>query len=313
MSAKRKRVQVLYAGGIEFIKPYSSVRASTILTNYLDLQFVADADLTILNHQASIDAHWDLAVRIGETIFQTYDQYDGFVVIHGSDQVIYIANLLTFLFERLGKPVVFTGASTRQPDTEPVLEMVHEMNIRTNLVTAIQLATMDCSGVLLAYGAEIVPAVRALDQRYYSSDCFSTIPSGSGAQHQFTIPLAADFPGRHNLTAKFQSQFSDQVLLLQLLPQSGKTVVIPSGTEAIVIVGGIEQAVPTDLVLPSDIPIVVCSPADLVAAADNIISAKGMIWPAALAKTMVCAANTTTLAEFKKRFKRNVAGEVVKL
>lgn len=301
MSAKRKRVQVLYASGIEFVEPYSLARASTILTNYLDLQSVADADLIVLNHQPGIDVAWDIAARIGETIFKTYDQYDGFVVLHSSDQAMYVANLLTFLFERLGKPIIFAGHTTHQSDEVEPKEIVHEMNVRTNLITAMQLAIMDYSGVILAYGSEIMPAVRALDQRLYSADYFSSV-------------VTTDLPKRHSLSAKFQPHFSAAVAFIQLLPQLEHTITLPLGTKAVVIIGGADQALPTGVVLPLDIPIVVCSPAEAVdVMADNIILAKGILWPAALAKTMVCVATTKTIADFKKCFKRNVAGEYIPL
>ncbi len=48
--------------------------------------------------------------QIAETIRQNYDQYDGFVVLHGTDTMAYSASALSFMFENLGKPVIFTGS-----------------------------------------------------------------------------------------------------------------------------------------------------------------------------------------------------------
>lgn len=48
--------------------------------------------------------------RIAGAIERRYDDYDGFVVIHGTDTMAYSASAVSFLIEDLGKPVVFTGA-----------------------------------------------------------------------------------------------------------------------------------------------------------------------------------------------------------
>ena len=44
---------------------------------------------------------------------KNYDQYDGFVILHGTDTMAYTASALSFMLEDLGKPVVLTGAQVR--------------------------------------------------------------------------------------------------------------------------------------------------------------------------------------------------------
>lgn len=48
--------------------------------------------------------------RIAEVIGKNYDDYDGFIVLHGTDTMAYSASALSFLLENLGKPVIFTGS-----------------------------------------------------------------------------------------------------------------------------------------------------------------------------------------------------------
>ena len=43
-------------------------------------------------------------------IANNYDDYDGFVILHGTDTMAYTASALSFMLENLGKPVVLTGA-----------------------------------------------------------------------------------------------------------------------------------------------------------------------------------------------------------
>nr|XP_045361709.1 60 kDa lysophospholipase isoform X6 [Camelus bactrianus] len=52
-------------------------------------------------------AEW---VQIAQTIERHYAQYDGFVVIHGTDTMAFAASVLSFVLENLQKTIIFTGA-----------------------------------------------------------------------------------------------------------------------------------------------------------------------------------------------------------
>ena len=52
-------------------------------------------------------AHWISLVRLIE---ERYDEYDGFVILHGTDTMAYSASTLSFMIEGLTKPVIFTGS-----------------------------------------------------------------------------------------------------------------------------------------------------------------------------------------------------------
>ena len=49
-------------------------------------------------------------VHLAKLIEKHYNNYDGFVILHGTDTMAYSASALSFLLENLGKPVVFTGS-----------------------------------------------------------------------------------------------------------------------------------------------------------------------------------------------------------
>lgn len=49
-------------------------------------------------------------VHLAEVIESKYEDYDGFVVLHGSDTMAYTASALSFMLENLNKPVIFTGS-----------------------------------------------------------------------------------------------------------------------------------------------------------------------------------------------------------
>lgn len=49
-------------------------------------------------------------VALGRMIEQNYNDYDGFVILHGSDTMAYTASALSFILENLAKPVIITGS-----------------------------------------------------------------------------------------------------------------------------------------------------------------------------------------------------------
>jgi len=52
----------------------------------------------------------DIWVHLAELIEKNYHNFDGFVILHGTDTMAYSASALSFLLENLEKPVIFTGA-----------------------------------------------------------------------------------------------------------------------------------------------------------------------------------------------------------
>ncbi|MDD2996530.1 MAG: type I asparaginase [Paludibacter sp.] len=71
--------------------------------------------------------------RIATTIQENYNEYDGFVVLHGTDTMAYTASALSFMLENLAKPVILTGAQL------PVGML--RSDAKENLLTAIEIAT----------------------------------------------------------------------------------------------------------------------------------------------------------------------------
>ncbi|QKG52028.1 asparaginase [Hymenobacter sp. BRD67] len=74
-------------------------------------------------------ADWLRLVRL---IGQHYADFDGFVILHGTDTMAYSAAALSFLLEHLGKPVVFTGAQVPVGRTRS--------DATRNLLTALEIA-----------------------------------------------------------------------------------------------------------------------------------------------------------------------------
>lgn len=71
-------------------------------------------------------------IKLATTIEDNYEDYDGFVILHGTDTMSYSASVLSFILENLNKPVVFTGSQLPLG--------VIRTDGRENLITAIEIA-----------------------------------------------------------------------------------------------------------------------------------------------------------------------------
>ena len=98
--------------------------------------------------------------KIAKIIFDKYDEYDGFVILHGTDTMAYTASALSFMFENLSKPVILTGSQI------PLLELRSDGT--DNIVTSLLIASdKRVHEVCLYFGGSLMRGNRATK---YSSD-----------------------------------------------------------------------------------------------------------------------------------------------
>ncbi|MDB4315675.1 asparaginase [Cyclobacteriaceae bacterium] len=103
-----------------------------------------EVGLTVISFPKPIDSS-NVSIRdwqaLGYIIYENYDQYDGFVILHGTDTMAYSASALSFMLEGLAKPVIFTGAQI------PIGNL--RSDARENLITAIEIAADQRNGTPL--------------------------------------------------------------------------------------------------------------------------------------------------------------------
>jgi L-asparaginase len=73
--------------------------------------------------------YWTKLVKI---IHYNYDNFDGFVILHGTDTMSYTASALSFMLENLSKPVILTGSQL------PIGTL--RTDGKENLITSIEIA-----------------------------------------------------------------------------------------------------------------------------------------------------------------------------
>lgn len=74
----------------------------------------------------------DMWEKLARLIEKYYDEFDGFVVLHGTDTMAYTASALSFMFENLTKPIILTGSQL------PIGML--RTDAKENLLTAIEIA-----------------------------------------------------------------------------------------------------------------------------------------------------------------------------
>lgn len=80
----------------------------------------------------------EIWAELASLIKDKYDEFDGFVILHGSDTMAFTASALSFMLENLSKPVVLTGSQL------PIGEI--RTDAKENLITALEIAATKNNG-----------------------------------------------------------------------------------------------------------------------------------------------------------------------
>ena len=143
---KGANILLIYTGGtIGMIKDFETgalkaFNFDELLQNIPELKLL-EHTIDTVTFEEPIDSsnmnpkYW---VDMAEIIENNYDNYDGFVVLHGSDTMSYSASALSFMFENLAKPIIFTGSQL------PIGDL--RTDAKENLITSIQIAGLQKNG-----------------------------------------------------------------------------------------------------------------------------------------------------------------------
>ncbi len=152
---KQTNIFFIYTGGtIGMVKDYDSgalkaFNFKKLLKNIPELNQL-DCNIDSISFDNPIDSsnmnleHW---VKIATIIEENYDDYDGFVVLHGSDTMSYTSSALSYMLENLEKPVIFTGSQL------PIGDL--RTDAKENLITSIQIAALRSKGARSTRGRAV--------------------------------------------------------------------------------------------------------------------------------------------------------------
>jgi L-asparaginase len=321
------KVCFIFTGGTLAMQPQTlepAYQAQQLLNCVPELSRIANIDTLQLFNVDSCELqpqHWS---EIAQAIYQVYDKYEGFVVVHGTDTMVYTAAALSFMLQNLAKPIILTGSQI------PLTSQLGS-DAQNNLIYAARFALADLAEVAIFFGAHLLRGNRARKISALDMEAFATFgeePLGSAGVELRLSPLRRK---RRPRQLRFKPRIKAGVLLLKIFPglPSGLLLKLaelaPQGLilEAYgmgnIPLGGSLLAEITTLI-KHNLPVIVCSQCALGAAKElypagrklkeaGAILVHNMTPETALVKLAWLRAHTTKLELIERLMKKNLALE----
>ncbi len=139
-----------------------------ILSFVPEIRQIAEVSALQLFNVDSSDIYYTHWLKIAECIRDNYDDFDGFVITHGTDTMAYTASAISYLVQNSKKPIVFTGSqkSIYMRDTDA----------RNNLYNAFVYAVSPGACLVhIVFEDKIIIGNRARKTRTKSYNAFSSV------------------------------------------------------------------------------------------------------------------------------------------
>lgn len=213
---QKKRILLLATGGTiasrksdnglkPQITPEELIEYIPQVKEICDVEAVQLLNLDSTNMEPS---HWKLMVH---AIWEHYDDFDGFVIAHGTDTMAYTAAALSYMVQNTKKPIVITGAQ------KPIdLEIT---DAKSNLIDSFLYAADDRSqGVQIVFDGKVIAGTRAKKVRSKSYNAFSSIdyPSLAVIQDMNIMRYIPMLPYEEEV--RFYEKLDENVFLMKLIP-----------------------------------------------------------------------------------------------
>ncbi len=136
---------------------YLNIKMDNIEVDTIDLLNIDSTDIRVEN--------W---IQIAKSIKENYDDYDGFVITHGTDTLAYSAAALSYLVQNSKKPIVITGAQK---------SISNEItDAKLNLADSITYACSNKShNVVIVFNGKVIAGTRGRKEKTKSYDAFSSL------------------------------------------------------------------------------------------------------------------------------------------
>jgi L-asparaginase len=229
----KPRVLVLFCGGTLIMKEN---RSGALVVSKKDeaIQLLLDLEPRIqeiailkVHYVDNIDSTnmspkvWD---KIAKVIHDSYEDYDGFVITHGTDTMAFTASALSFVLGDLGKPVCITGSQI------PASRVASDA--RRNFVNSIRLATLEKAGVMLVFDEDIILGARSSKVSESKLDAFRPINCGLHGEIRIDIRFSDDAKDRHDRPLQYQPGFESHIAVFNLFPGFSADQVMKHAIEA---------------------------------------------------------------------------------
>lgn len=183
-------------------------------------------------------ALWQSLARL---IFERYDDYDGFVILHGTDTMSFSASALSFMLGNLGKPVVFTGSQL--PIGSP------RTDGKENLISSVEIAAAkDADGramvpeVTVCFDSKLLRGNRTTKVNSEQFDAFQSPNFPTLAEAGISIRYQPGLIRRPSVPSEgltIHTQLDTRVSILKvhpgITPQVVRNILLGAETRAVII------------------------------------------------------------------------------
>lgn len=330
-----KRILIIQTGGTiamdidrqnDTPEPKPGTWSEAIYREIPELSQIAELEIEKLFYADSSDVnreHWAKLIRFIE---QEYENYDGFVILHGTDTMAYTASALSFALRNLNKPVILTGSQVPMSNIRS--------DARRNLVNSIEMATLPLNEVAICFNDFIFRGNRTTKMSIGDFDAFASPNFPPLAEIGLEIELNTRSKTESEPLTTFTA-FDDRIFLLKIFPNlvpgflerldlsAMKALIIEAFGSGNFPIHGSTSLVPfLKECLVQDVIVIITSQApydsvDLtkyqsgrIALELNAISAKDMTTEATLTKIMYLLGCHSDNGTIKKLFQQDIAGEI---
>lgn len=203
-----KRVLILFTGGTVAGNVAKSDVSQEVKSNPDDFMTVLENSITIVKKNWNIEIIPEVVelfnvdssnilpenwTTLAGKIEEVYDNYDAFIILHGTNTMGYTCAALSFALENINKPVVVTGAQV------PLGYLGSDAT--TNLVNSLRLAVWGyhpIKGVISVFGSKIITGTRVKKGTDFDYDPFKAFQTGSLGQIGRFIRIDQDALTKHN-------------------------------------------------------------------------------------------------------------------
>jgi L-asparaginase/Glu-tRNA(Gln) amidotransferase subunit D len=253
MPKKNKKIYFIVASDIP------GITERNLFKEMPELEILASTEPLFVFEKNSVDTTPRIWEKLAGTIQEHISKADGFVVLHGIDNLLYTAASVSFLLQNLPKPVIFTGGQITQGKDI-------KADIRANIINAVQAASFDFGEVALMFGNRLLRANQAEWATDKSLNVFSAPLEGTLGRIDFSIRIFEKTVMKPAAKPKFFKKLEDSIAIVKVAPTLNLKDLTQqlAGKRGVIIKAGKYQELPKDLMfllekLAADLPVVVKS------------------------------------------------------
>ena len=181
-----------------------------------------DIDINAISIAQPIDSSnmsKEIWIQLAEIIEKEYNNYNGFVILHGSDTMAYTASALSFMLENLNKPVILTGAQL------PI--GVRRTDAKENIITSIEIAAQgNIPEVCVYFEYRLMRGNRCTKANAEHFEAFKSPNFINLAEAGLKIKYSPINYNHTHKNLKVHTNLCEDVLILKMFPSMKKEYIV---------------------------------------------------------------------------------------